>query len=144
MDYGKTNKPNLNIDDSKSFSQKLSYRDHTLTNRLISKVRINVPDLEDYRVTRFNIGEDYLETPLLCKIQSNNNQLINRARPINSPEFEPYKYKISQFRDDLPFVENALERPYGENYFRNQTLTPLSEMPKISIDFDEKINMKKY
>ncbi len=144
MEYGKSNKPNLNIDDSKSFSQVLKYRDHTITNRLISKIRINVPDLEDYRVSRFDIGESDLETPLICRIQSNNYNLLNRARPISSPEFTPYEYRISQFRDDLPFVENMITRPHGETYFRHQTLTPLSKMPKISVDFDEKINMKKW
>ncbi len=103
-----------------------------------------VLDLDDYNVSRFDIGENYLETPLTCRIEDNNNHMLRRMRPISTPEFKPYEYKMRAFNDYLPFVENVADRPHGEIFYRSQTLTPLSKMPKISVDFDEKINMKKY
>ncbi len=130
MHYGKGNKPNLHIDDSQAFTKKLKHLDNTYTNRMISKVRVNVPDLTDYRASRFDIGADYLEGPLTCSIESNTNNMLKNIRPISTPEFKPYEYKMTPFNDYIPFVERQVERPHGELYYRRETLKPLSEMPK--------------
>ncbi len=144
MRFDKANNVNLHVDESQAFQKKLKQVDTTYTNRMISRVRINVPDVEDYRVGQFDVGEGDLETPLTCRIEANNSYMLRRMRPIKTPEFKPYEYKMRPFNDYLPFVENQPERPHGEIYFRKQTLTPLNEMPKIDTDLDDKINMKKW
>ena len=132
---------NVQIDESKEFKKKIKNIDTTYTNKLVSRVKINVPDFENYRLDHFDIDTYSLKNPLTCNHYRNNNPI--RMRHINIPEYSEYEYKIKPFNNYIPFVGNDTKRPYGELYYRNKTLTSVDEFPKIEIDLDNKINMKK-
>lgn len=145
MQDKQTKEPNLQVDESKAFTKKLKEVDQTYTNKLIARVRVNVPEEDDYRVSRFDIGAEALDSPLLCKVQFDNSRKIFKTmRPIRVPKYTPYQIHITPFYDELPFVETPYTKPLGELHYRNKTLKPLSEMPKIDPDFNDKIKLTKW
>lgn len=140
MQFNSKRTQNIHVDVSKEFTKKIKHVDTTYTNRLISNIKVNVPDNVNYRLDRFDVDIYSLEKPLCCNISYNKKPKMIH---INVPEYQEYKYNITPFNDYIPFVGNDTKRPYGEMYYRNKTLTSVNDFPKIDIDLDNKINMKK-
>ena len=142
MHFRSNKTQNIQVDQTQEFKKKIKHIDTTYTNRLVSSIKINVPDLDNGRLDHFSIDTHSLKEPLTCIHYQYNNSF--RIRPIKIPEYQEYQYKIEPFNDYIPFVGKDTKRPYGEMYYRNKTLTPINELPKIQIDLDNKINMKKW
>ncbi len=121
------------------FNNQLKSIDNSYANRLIAGIRVNVPDSIDYHNTNFRINTYDLKKPLVCPINSQEVLVSSKMRPIRLPDFEPFNTRISRFNEESPFVgTDFIARPYNHNYYRNQFLTPLKEMPKIEMDFNWK------
>lgn len=137
----RTRTQNLHIDENKEFSKKIKVVDSTYTNRMISNVRINIPDLEVPWEKRMNIDHYSLVEPLSCKISRN---YTPKMRRIKIPEYKEYEYHITPFNDYTPFVGVDSKRPFGELHYRSKALTSREDFPKIDIQVDDKLNMKKW
>ncbi len=124
-------------DGKNEFQSKLKSIDNSHSNRLIAGIRVNVPDNIDYRVPSFKIETYNLRKPLVCPINSQEVSISKKMRPIHLPEVDPYVVNIRPFDEDAPFVgTDHIARPYNHNHYRNQFLTPVSDMPRIDIDFN--------
>lgn len=141
--YNQDKIPNIQINENQEFTKKIKHIDSTYTNSLIAKVKVNVHDLQDYRVRRFDIDPYSLSSPLICKIKNNNYYRIKNIN-IKTPKYSNSNIVIKPFNDYIPFVENTKHIPFGELYYRKQKLTSISKLPKLNLELDDKINMKKY
>lgn len=134
---------NNNQYQSEEFSHKITEINNTYINKLISSIKVSVPEY-NVNVDRFHIDTYDIELPL-TNLNMNNNPNL-KMRNIHLPDYSEidYVYSVKVPDNIYPFSSNDPKRSNGENDYRNKTLKPINQLERIDVILDEKINMKKW